>query len=109
MRIGDWSSDVCSSDLLLPVDFDALGLHRLGEVANRDRAVELAAVARLADERHAHAVDPAGDALGLAPTLEVHDLEIGALLLELLEIDLGRAERLLLRQKEVAEIGRAHV
>src|SRR3546814_2187770 len=73
MRISDWSSDVCSSDLLDLVHADrldrtvehdlalddlvAVGLKRLDDVAYRDRAVELAGVRRLADQRQRGAVE----------------------------------------------------
>src|SRR3546814_13526414 len=43
MRISDWSSDVCSSDLVLALAFfldDDLGQHRAGDVLARLRVVD---------------------------------------------------------------------
>src|SRR3546814_10823541 len=77
MRIRDWSSDVCSSDLhadrldrtvehdLALDDLVAVGLKRLDDVAYRDRAVELAGVRRMADQRQRGAVEALGLLLGI--------------------------------------------
>src|SRR3546814_11046693 len=55
MRISDWGSDVCSSDLLLRVDAGAEGvfLRRLGEAVHRlaDKLRQLARILRGAVER----------------------------------------------------------
>ena len=55
------------------------GRHRLGEVAGRDRAVEHAGLAGLADDDEALAVELLGDGLGFLAALEVAGLELGAL------------------------------
>src|SRR3546814_19570150 len=53
MRISDWSSDVCSSDLATARLFRELGVARLSEIARLslaaqpERAADLAATARL--------------------------------------------------------------
>src|SRR3546814_20879614 len=42
MRISDWSSDVCSSDLLLDIRADKTGHHALGvDVRQLDRGVQV--------------------------------------------------------------------
>ena len=77
---------------------------RVGEVAGRDRAVELAGLAGLADDDEGLAVELRGDRCGLALALEVAGLELGALGFEALGVVLGGAERLALGQQEVAGI-----
>ena len=85
-------------------DGEAAGRHRVGEVAGRHRAVELAGLAGLADDDEGLAVELRGDRSGLALALEVAGFELGALGFEPLGVVLGGAERLALRQKEVAGI-----
>src|SRR3546814_6104925 len=110
MRISDWSSDVCSSDLLDLVHADrldrtvehdlalddlvAVGLKRLDDVAYRDRAVELAGVRRLADQRQRGAVEALGLLLGIGAAGSVLGLQTLTIGFE----DLA-----------VGQIGRAHV
>src|SRR3546814_9945896 len=61
MRISDWSSDVCSSDLL-----DILCPSALGEFAQRVELGELRLVVRVVDADGAQAVAEAvGDVIGL--------------------------------------------
>src|SRR4029077_8373576 len=71
-------------------------------VARRDRAVELAALAGLADEHDGLSVELLGDRLGLLLQLEIAGLDVGALRLEAIAIGVGRGERPLARQKEIA-------
>ena len=80
------------------------GRSHLGDVAGRDRAVELPGLAGLADDDEGLAVELGGDLLGLALALEVAGLELGPLGLEALAVGLGGAERLALGQEEVAGI-----
>ena len=83
--------------------------HRVGDVARGDRAVELAALAGLADDDDGDAVELLRHLLRLAAALEILGLELGALLLEIGEVLLGRAQRLLLRQQIVAGKARPHL
>src|SRR3546814_7843602 len=64
MRISDWSSDVCSSDLVAPGEFGVIGrrgalrgarepLEAAALVTPRDRAIEQHVVGRLPVEREA--------------------------------------------------------
>src|SRR3546814_20820366 len=109
MRISDWSSDVCSSDLDRTVEHDlalddlvAVGLKRLDDVAYRDRAVELAGVRRLADQRQRGAVEALRLLLGIGAAgslLGPQTLTIG---FEHLAVGLVGAQRPLPRQQEVA-------
>src|SRR3546814_18045592 len=84
MRISDWSSDVCSSDLDRTVEHDlalddlvAVGLKRLDDVAYRDRAVELAGVRRLADQRQRGAVEALGLLLGIGAAGRREESRVG--------------------------------
>src|SRR5690606_25690981 len=77
---------------------------QIGDVARRDRAVELAGFARRADCDEALAVERPGDLGGFFLALEVARLELGALALELLIVGFVGAQRLALRQQEVARI-----
>ena len=83
--------------------------HRLGEVAGRDRTVEHAGLAGLADDDEALAVQLLADDFGLLAALEVAGLELGALRLEMLLVGLRGAQRLAARQEEVARIAVAHL
>ena len=89
---------------LAPVDGEAARGHELGDVARGHGAVELAGVAGLADGEEGLAVELGGDRLGLLLELEVARLELGAVLLEALEVVGRRPQRLLLRQQEVARV-----
>src|SRR3546814_13019623 len=81
MRISDWSSDVCSSDLLdvdqaerldrtfefdhrLGHAFDAVFDQRVDDVAHRNRTIKLAGVRRMTDQDDLLAVDVLGTDLG---------------------------------------------
>jgi len=75
---------------------------RVGKVAGVDRSVELAALAGLADQHHRQPLQPLGHRLGLATPLQVVRLELAAPGLELLQVLLGGAQRLPLRQQVVA-------
>src|SRR3546814_4603310 len=83
MRISDWSSDVCSSDLLdrtfefdhrLGHAFDAVFDQRVDDVAHRNRTIKLAGVRRLTDQDDLLAVDVLGTDFGFAVAFRV---EIG--------------------------------
>src|SRR3546814_1150862 len=109
MRISDWSSDVCSSDLDRTVEHDlalddlvAVGLKRLDDVAYRDRAVELAGVRRLADQRQRGAVEALGLLLGIGAAGSVLGLQTLTIGFEDLAVGLVGAQPLLARQQEVA-------
>ena len=71
-------------DDLVALHLEAAGGHRVGEVAGRDRAVELAGLAGLADDDEGLAVELGGDRFGLVLAIEVAGLELGALGLEAL-------------------------
>src|SRR3546814_18693141 len=68
MRISDWSSDVCSSDLSHPDEGDGDAVDRGGDGAV-DRRVAAGAVERFAGERRHQfgAAEPGGARLVLAP------------------------------------------
>jgi hypothetical protein len=87
---------------LLAVDGETAIGDRGGDVARRDRAVKLAAVACLADQDKGLAVQLVRDLLGLALELEVMGLELGLLSLEIFAVGLGGAQGLPLWQQEVA-------
>src|SRR3546814_18683387 len=56
MRISDWSSDVCSSDLLAPLGADVLAL--LARQAGKE-GIETVSVVRMPDVAQLRAADPA--------------------------------------------------
>ena len=91
-------------DDLALVDAEAARGDHLGHVARRDRAVELARVAGLADRDERLAGERGGDLLGLALQLEVARFELHAALLELGLVVLRRAQRLAQRQQEIARV-----
>src|SRR3546814_1421550 len=74
MRISDWGSDVCSSDLLLRVDAGAEGvfLRRLGEAVHRlaDKLRQLARILRGAVERAGRVVIAREDILAFVGAVE---------------------------------------
>src|SRR5919112_3004875 len=78
-------------DDLVAVDREAALGHHLGEVAGRDRAVEHAGLAGLAQHDEALAVQLLADDLSLLAALQVAGLELGALLVEMLLVALGGA------------------
>src|SRR6185437_15018903 len=90
-------------------DGEARCRHRVREIARRDRAVELAALARLTDQHDLEAVELLRDLLGFALARQVLRFELRALLLEIGKVLFRRAQRLFLRQEEVARIARAHL
>ena len=77
-------------------------LSQRGDVARRHRAVELAAFGRLPQHGEALAVELLGDLFGLALLLEVARLELDLHGLEARAVFLGGAQRLALRQQEIA-------
>src|SRR5690606_10217722 len=79
------------------------------DIARRNRAIELARVAGLANRRELLAVELLGDRLGFLLELEVARLELNAPLLELLHVLLGGAQRLVLGQEVIAGIAVLHV
>ena len=89
---------------LAAVDAEAAGGDDLGDVARGHRAVELAGVAGLPDGEEGLAVELGRHGLGFLLQLEVARLELGAVLLEARQVLLGGAQRLLLRQQEIARI-----
>ena len=84
------------------VDREAARLDHVGDVAGRDRAVKLAAVAGLADQDEGLAVQLLGDGLGVLLALQIVGFELRLLGLEIFAVGLGGAQRLLLGQQEVA-------
>ena len=76
--------------------------NRIGDVAGRDRAIKLAAVAGLAQQHEGLAVELARDLFGFFLALEIARFQLRALGFEIVEVGFGRAQRLLLRQQEVA-------
>src|SRR5262245_48842148 len=83
---------------LAPLDGEAAFGDGFGDVAGRNRAVELAGVAGLADNDEALSVELGRHGLGVALELEVARFELGALALEALAIGFGSAQRLALGQ-----------
>ena len=75
---------------------------RLGDVARADRTVELAGFTGLADDHDGLAVEARGDAGGRFAALGIALFDRGALVFEPLAVGFGGAQRLLLRQEEVA-------
>src|SRR3546814_7469411 len=79
MRISDWSSDVCSSDLLHAVLLDALDLRRRDIAAMSDDVLRSEAMAALGEiiaqdidlpdsvDRHQILIDVVNEAVGLGP------------------------------------------
>ena len=88
---------------------DAGGRCGFGDIAGRDRAVELARFAGLAQDDEALAFELAEVAHGGLAALGVLGLERGAVALELRPVGLGRAQRLVLREEEVAGIAVLHL
>src|SRR6185312_15592443 len=74
----------------------------LGDVARRNRAVELAAVARLAQQCEGLAFELPGNLLGFGLALQVAGLELRLLGLEVFAVGLVGAQGLLLGQEVVA-------
>src|SRR5665213_1000232 len=83
-------------------DRESRGGHRVGDVARRHGAVKLAALAGLADDGDGDAVERLGHFLGFALALEIGGFELRPPGLEIGQIVLGRAQRLFLRQQEIA-------
>ena len=73
-----------------------------GEIARRDRPVELAAFGRLAEHREALAVELLADLLRFALLLEVARLELDLHVLEARAVLLGGTQRLALGQEKIA-------
>ncbi|CAN1721423.1 protein of unknown function [Hyphomicrobium sp. 1Nfss2.1] len=96
-------------DDLAAVDGEASRRDGLGDVARRNRAVELTGVAGRADGNEDLAIEPLGNGFGFLLQLEVVGFELGALRIEVLAVLFRRAQRLLLRQKEIAGIAVLHV
>ena len=82
---------------------------RLRDVARRDRAIELGAIARLAQQDAGESLESFGERLGLAALFDIRRLELPTALLELLQIIFGRAQRLSLGHQEIARIARLDV
>jgi hypothetical protein len=91
------------NDLRL-ADAVTLVLQRIGDVANADRAVKLARVRRSANEDEFGAVNAGAGLLGLAAPRRVVGLEPFAVGLEHLAVGFVGAQRLLVRQQEVARV-----
>src|SRR3546814_991395 len=111
MRISDWSSDVCSSDLLAVVDFRRL---ELGDVERRQAAVQAEAALRLLEAvRQQVGVDAAATLsqaelrlVEATPAGVAHQLQHLRLAVREVRLEtLGEQTLDLQRQ----EIGRAHV
>src|SRR5690606_23414258 len=87
---------------LVARNVEALGDQQVGDVAGRDRTVQLAGFTSRADDDEALAVEVLGNLGSLGLALLVAGFELGTLSLELLHVGFGRTERLALRQKVVA-------
>ncbi len=87
---------------LPPLYGEAAFGHRRGDVAGGDRAVELTGVASLADHDEALAAELALHRLRFRFELEIAGLELCPVALEALAIGFRGAQRLALRQQEVA-------
>ena len=89
---------------LVAADLGAAGRHCFGDIARRDRAVEIACLAGLTDDHESLAVERLADLLGRAARLGVAGFEIGLLALEALLVGLGGTQRFTARQQAVAGI-----
>src|SRR5690606_34164972 len=89
---------------LVAIDRETAGGDDVGDIAGRDRAVQLARVASLSDGDERLALELGGDGLSLALAGEVVGLELGALAFEADEVVLVGAQGLALRQQEVAGV-----
>jgi hypothetical protein len=96
--------DGALEDDLAAIDGEAAGGDRLGNVARGDGAVELTGIAGRADGDEGLAVELRGNGLGFLLQLEVVRLELGALALEVSAVLRRGAQRLLLRQQDVARV-----
>src|SRR5690606_14702237 len=91
-------------DDLRLVDVVTLGLERLGDVANVDRAVKLAGVRRGTNEHELGAVDIGAGLGGFVASRGVLGFEPLAIGFEDLAVGFVGAQRLLVRQQEVAGV-----
>ena len=80
------------------------GGRRLGDVAGRNGAIELPALACLAEYDEALAVERFGCTAGILPTFGVARLENCPIPLELFPVGLARPQRLPLGQEEISRI-----
>src|SRR5216683_2898342 len=94
---------------LAALDLDACGGSAIGDVARGHRTVELQGLGRLADEDDLEVAHLGADALGFLATLEVLSLQRLTLRFEVGDVVLGGAQRLLLRQQEVAGVTGLHL
>src|SRR5262245_41708426 len=83
-------------------DREALCCQQVGNVAGGNRTVELAGFACRADDNKVFAVQLFSDLLGFGLALQIAGLELSALALEFLLVGLVGAQRLALRQEEIA-------
>ena len=93
---------------LRTVDGDAVSGERGDDVARGHRAVKLAGFGSLTQHGERLAFQLRHQLVGVALGDEVARLEVGAHRLELALVVLGRAQRLALRQQEIAGIAVAH-
>ena len=82
--------------------------HRIGNVAGRNRAVQLPALAGLADDDDGKTLDFAADFRRLGPALQVVGFELSALGLEIGQILFCCAHRFLLGQQIVPRVTGLH-
>ena len=87
---------------LVAIDREPAGRNGFGDVARRNRSVELPAVAGLPDHGEALAVQAFGQGFGFALEFEVAGLELRALRFETLGVGLRGPQGLAPRQEEVA-------
>ena len=81
----------------------------VGDVAGRDRSVELAGFAGLTDDDEALAVERGVHLLGFGLLFQIAGLKLGALIVEALLVGAGGAQRFALRQQEIARKAVAHL
>ena len=86
----------------MTVHLEAAGFDHAGDVAGRDRAIELAAVAGLADQQEGLAVQLLGDGFGVLLAVQIMGFQLDLLGLEIFPVRLGGAQGLLLGQQEIA-------
>src|SRR3546814_5889594 len=81
---------------------------RIDAVTHRHRTVKLAGVRRLTDQDDLLAVDVLGAAFGSGAAFGVVGLDLRAIALENLAIGVVRAQRLVVRQQEIAGRSEEH-
>jgi hypothetical protein len=87
---------------LIAGDDEAFPAQQFDDVARRNRTVELSGFAGRADRNKSHAVDFRRDRFSFRPALQIASFQVSALVFEALEVSIVGAQRLALRQQEIA-------